>query len=383
MILGMGTRDFHRETMTMARTSGTVQEVCILPRSCSRTRLTSYCVTGATKALATLPSLSDDLVILMNDMLSATAPNLDNPFGALCAIFLTALTQSFQAQSETADEVNIGVWVYALEQASLILSEHARHRPAMACTLSALQRFVTKLHSTGDVLKAVKAAESSDGVDTDVGAQLLCAFFAGLAGPVNGKIEESSLVAKSEEASGSTAAQDSVGLGLRAEVLDQRLQEESSPIETSENPEQGQTSAEEKQKETPEEGAVSPGVPGPATKVLASGPGLISSLGAALGLTSKETSQKEEAVQPAITDEGQVSEASREAIVDALQIKQSDFDAAMDGIRSREPIPLPSRQMPQTTLLDMVRQQIETLGVSPNKEAAVDKDADEEEYELI
>ena len=338
---------------------------------------------GAIKAFEALPSLSDDVVILMNDMLSATAPNLDNPFGALCAIFLTALTQSFQAQSETADEVNIGVWVYALEQASLILSEHARHRPAMACTLGALERFVTKLHSTGDMLKAVKAAESSDDMDTDSGAQLLCAFFAGLASPVNGKAEESSVVAKPKEASGSTAAQDSVGLGLQAELLDQRLQEESSPVQTSENAEQAQSSAEEKHIETPEAAAISPGVPEPATKVPASGPGLISSLGAALGLTSKEASPEEETVQPAMTDEGQVSEASREAIVDALQIKQSDFDAAMEGIRSREPVPPPSRQMEQTTLLDMVRQQIETLGVSPKEEAAADKDADEEEYELV
>src|SRR5947209_18690480 len=128
----------------------------------------------------------------MNDMLSAVAPALDNPFGALCTIFLIALTKSFRKQSETADEVNIGVWVYACEEAFQELSQYANHRPAMVPTLDALGGFVQKLHSTGDISKAAKVAGQSPSTATNIGAQLLCAFFAGLAGPLNGKPEQGS-----------------------------------------------------------------------------------------------------------------------------------------------------------------------------------------------
>jgi hypothetical protein len=78
-----------------------------------------------------------------------------------------------------------------------------------------------------------------------------------------------------------------------------------------------------------------------------------------------------------------MTEASRGAIVDALQINHSDFDAAMQGIRSRERVPIPTRQTDKMTLLDIVRQQIETLAISSKEEAATEKDVDEDEYELV
>ena len=354
----------------------------------------------------------------MNDMLSAAAPALDNPFGALVTIFLIALGQSFRKQSETAEEVNIGVWVYALEQAFQELSEYANHRPAMAPTLDVLDQFIQTLHSTGDVLKAAKAAEKSIEPVTSTGAQLLCAFFAGLAGPLNGKVGQISAVEEAAEvveeereqghsgkeveakakdsstdaraarepeidqelkrlyedrrlrsarkskggatSSGIAAEADTegrAGEGLQVEVLDQTLREESPPIQTSKKREQTEMLAEQKHKEVSEEAT-------------------------ALGLTSKEVTLEEQA-QPVLADDGQVTEASRDAIVDALQIKYSDFDAAMEGIRSREPIPLPTRQIEEMTLLDMVRQQIETLSASSKEGAAAEKDADEEEYELV
>ena len=322
-------------------------------------------------------------------MLSAIARALDNPFGALCTIFLGALTQSFKAQSETADEVNVGVWIYALEQACLVLSQHARHRPVMFCTFGVVDTYLITLHSTGDMSKAAKAAEAREDTKNDLGARLMCAFFAGLVGPINGKAEQGSDVDEAietvkeqrEEGQSDRVGPDSAGEGLQAEVVDETLQEERPVGPTSEMQEPVQTSSEEKNVGA-SEAAVSTDLPESSTKESAGRGGLVASLGAALGLTSKEETSKQESAQPAPTDEGQVSEASRDAIVDALQIKQSDFDAAMEGIRSREPIPLPTRQVEETTLLDMVRQQIETLGISSKDESAA-KDADEEEYELV
>jgi dihydroxyacetone kinase len=356
------------------------------------------CSTGAIKALASLPALSDDMVILMNDMLSATAPALDNPFGALVTIFFIALIQSFRKQSETADEVNVGLWVYALEDAFQELSQYANHRPAMASMLGALDTFMQTLHSTGDLSKAAKAAEQSPGAATDTGARLLCAFFAGLAGPVNGRLEQGSVGEEKPEVGEEERQQGQAGKeveaeadhsstegnavdGLQAEVLDQSLQEESSPVPNAGEVEQSTTSAEEKHLVTSDAATVSPASPEPPTKEPASRQGMIASLGAALGLTSREATPQE--AKPVPTDEGQVTEASRDAIVDALQIKRSDFDAAIEGIRSRERVPLPTRQIEETTLLDMVRQQIETLGVSSKEEAGAEKDEDEEEYELV
>jgi hypothetical protein len=394
---------------------------------------------GAIEALASLPALSDDIVILMNDMLSVAAPALDNPFGALCTIFLITLTKSFRKQSETADEVNIGVWVYALEEAFQEMSQYANHRPAMVPTLGALDRFVQKLHSTGDISKAAKAADQSPGTATNTGAQLLCAFFAGLAGPLNGKPEQSSDPDKQSDAkekereqgqsgqdteaetkcspadtraareqeiegdsehlcegrreretrklnrvnnrSGTPAEDDKEGCareGPLAEVVDQTLREENSLAQPSEELEKVATSI-----ETMDAANNSPGSASP-NKEIAKPPGLITSLGAALGLTSRKVLPTEDTAQPLVsTEAGQVTEASRDAIVDALQINHSDFDAAMEGIRSRERVPLPTRQMDETTLLDMVRQQIETLGISSKEEAAAEKDVDEDEYELV
>jgi hypothetical protein len=398
---------------------------------------------GAIEALASLPTLSDDIVVLMNDMLSAAALALDNPFGALCTIFLIALTKSFRKQSETADEVNIGVWVYALEEAFQELSQYANHRPAMVPTLGALDGFVQKLHSTGDISKAAKAADQGPGTATNTGAQLLCAFFAGLAGPLNGKSEQSSDPDKHSEArekereqvqsgqdtgaeikcpstdaraareqeierdserhcegrrerearrlsrvnnrSDTPAENDKEGCareGLLAEAVGQTLREETSLAQPFEELEKVATSMEERHIEAMDTADNSPGSASP-TKEIAKPPGLITSLGAALGLTSRKVLPTEGAGQrPVSTEEGQVTEASRDAIVDALQINHSDFDAAMEGIRSREKVPLPTRQMDETTLLDMVRQQIETLGIS-SEEAATEKEVDEDEYELV
>jgi hypothetical protein len=398
---------------------------------------------GAIEALASLPTLSDDIVVLMNDMLSAAAPALDNPFGALCTIFLIALTKSFRKQSETADEVNIGVWVYALEEAFQELSQYANHRPAMVPTLGTLDGFVQKLHSTGDISKAAKAADQVPGTATNTGAQLLCAFFAGLAGPLNRKSEQSSDPDKQSETrekereqvqsgqdtgaeikcpstdaraareqeidrdserpcegrrerearrlsrvnnrSGTPAENDKEGCareGLLAEAVDQTLREENSPAQPFEELEKVATSMEERHIEATDAADNSPGSTSP-IKEIAKPPGLITSLGAALGLTSRKVLPTEGAGQPPVsTEEGQVTEASRDAIVDALQINHSDFDAAMEGIRSRERVPLPTRQMDETTLLDIVRQQIEKLGIS-SEEAATEKDVDEDEYELV
>jgi hypothetical protein len=348
------------------------------------------------------------------------------------------------------------MWIYALEDAFQELSQSANHRPAMAPMLGALHTFVQTMHSTGDLSKAAKAAQQNPDTATDLAAQLLCAFFAGLAGRVSGDREQGSDMEKQAgarekrqegqpgkgvgvEAESSSDA--TAGEGLQAEVLDQSLQEEESPIYTTEKMDQPTTSADEKHlahvimgphiianQDSPvahpvrmpefmepwvtdityggpmvENGAmqrphaatggnqasataaVSLGSQEPSTKEPASPTGVIAPFGAALGLTSKEAKPKEEAAaaQPAPTQEGQVSETSRDAIVDEPHTKHSEFDGTMEGIRSRDRVPLPARQMKETSLLDMVQQQIETLGMSSKEGAAAKKDTDEEEYELV
>jgi hypothetical protein len=366
-------------------------------------------VTGAIDALASLQALSDDVVVLMNDILSAVAPALDNPVGAVVTIFFIALTQSFQRQSETAEEVNVGVWVYALEDAYAELSEYANHRPAMASTLEAFDTFLQVLHSTGDVPKAAKAAEQSPYPATDLGARLLCAFFAGLTGPVKGKLVQDP-VAEEKRQDGEDLEQDQgarkveaeaespsdaeaespsdakAAKGLQAEVPDQCLQQEAdSPVERSKEPEAPATSAGDTHFTATEDVSAAPPSPESPSHEPAGRAGVMTSLGAALDMRRKDGLPKEEeaAAQPAPTDTSQVTAASRDTRVDALQTQQSDFDAAIEGIRSRERVPLPTRPMEETTLLDMVRQQIETLGASSKEEAVVAGDADEEEYEFV
>lgn len=358
-------------------------------------------MTGAIDALASLQALSDDVVVLMNDILSAVAPALDNPFGAVVTIFFIALTQSFQRQSETAEEVNVGVWIYALEDAYAELSEYANHRPAMASTLEAFDTFLQVLHSTGDVPKAAKAAEQSSDTATDLGARLLCAFFAGLTRPVKGKLVQDPVAeekrkdgedlepdqgAREVEAEAESPSDAKAAKGLQAEVPDQSLQHEAdSPVERSNEPEAPATSAGDKHVTTTEEVSAAPPSPASPSQEPAGRTGVMTSLGAALDLRRKDGMPKEEeaAAQPAPTDTSQVTEASRDTRVNALETQQSDFDAAIEGIRSRERVPLPTRPTEETTLLDMVRQQIETLGASSKEEAVVERDADEEEYEFV
>lgn len=335
----------------------------------------------------------------MNDMLSAVAPALDNPFGAVVTIFFVALTQSFRRQSETADEANVGVWVYALEDAYAELSEYANNRPAMASALEAFDTFLQTLHSTGDVSKAAKTAEQSDNTATDLGARLLCAFFSGLTGPANGKLVQDAVLEEKRKAGEEQQEHDLGGRHVEAEVEsssdakatecllaeipDQILQEEGdSPPKTSEKPEQPAISTDEKHLTATETASArSPESP---SKEPASRPGVMASLTAALVLSRNQETAKGEAVaQPTRTDKIQVTEASHDAIVDALQIQPSDSNAAIESIRSRERVPLPTRQMEETTLVDMVRQQIKTLDASSNEEALVERDADEDEYEFV
>lgn len=337
----------------------------------------------------------------MNDMLSAVAPALDNPFGAVVTIFFIALTQSFRRQSETADEANVGVWVYALEDAYAELSEYANNRPAMASALEAFDTFLQTLHSTGDVSKAAKTAEQSDNTATDLGARLLCAFFSGLMGPANGKLMQDAVLEEKRKAGEEQQEHDLGGRhveaevesssdakateGLLAEIPDQILQEEGdSPPKPSEKPEQPAISTDEKHLTNTATETASARSPESPSKEPASRPGVMASLAAALVLSRNQETAKEEAVaQPARTDKIQVTEASHDAIVDAFQIQPSDSNAAIESIRSRERVPLPMRQMEETTLVDMVRQQIKTLDASSNEEALVERDADEDEYEFV
>jgi hypothetical protein len=331
----------------------------------------------------------------MNDMLSAIAPALDNPFGAVVTIFFIALAQSFRRQSDTADEANVGTWIYALEDAYAELSEHTNHRPAMVSTLETFNRFLQTLHSTGNVSKAAKAAEEGLDTDTDLGAWLLCAFFAGLTGPVHEKLVQDA-AAEGEWKAGEEEPKHELGVremevgvkspsDMQADVADQSFQEEYTLVENSQEPEQTAVFAGDWHLTSTDEASVSPQIPESPSKEPASRPGLMATLGATFGLTRKEGTPEEKAAtaQQAPIGKSQVTEASGDATVDTLQIEQSDFNAATEAVRGRERVTLPTRQMEETTLLDMVRQPIETLSTSPKEEAVVERDADGVEYEFV
>lgn len=327
----------------------------------------------------------------MNDMLSATAPALDNPFGALATIFFTGLTQSFRNQSETAVEVNIGLWVYALEDAFQELLQYANHRPAMASMLCALEAFVQTLHRTGDLSKAAGAAEQSPDAATDLSAQLLCAFFAGLVRPVNGKLEQGLDVDNKAERGGEEQkghpgpdTEASAEKGLQAEVLDHSLREEGSTVQMSETREQSKTSAEQTEIEAATTCLESPV---PTTESAAGHSSATAPRDAPLGLIGTETSSNQD-VQPRTTEEAQVTPSqiahpSQDDIVDVRQVRRSQFDTAIGDIPRRQRVPLPTRQIETTSLLDLVRQQMEALAVATNLEDAPEQDPDEEEYEFV
>ena len=58
------------------------------------------------------------------------------------------------------------------------------------------------------------------------------------------------------------------------------------------------------------------------------------------------------------------AEEHKESIVDALQIKEADFNAAIESIRQRELVPRPTRQLDDSSLIDMVREQVKALGMT-------------------
>lgn len=348
---------------------------------------------GVVEALARFEALSDDLVILMNDIFSAIMPALDNPFGALVTIFFIALTQSFNKQSETADEVNVGLWVYALEDAYQELSEYAKHRPAMASTLEVFATFLQTLHSTGQVSKAADAAEQSPYADIDLAGRLLCAFLAGLAGPLDGALLQQDDVEEEGEA-GEEHKHDwpatKAGIepeppsankargSLQTDMPEEDLEEKVCPPKSSKKQEESAPSATEQPYTITDKASSSPQLPESPSADAARGSGVIVSLGAVLGLPSSGTPPKKEvaAAEMVRTDESQLAG-------DSGPIQHSNFDTTIAGIPSRQQVPIPSRQMDETTLMDIVQQQIETIRVSSEGKVAGQRDLDEEEYEFV
>lgn len=128
-----------------------------------------------------MPLPSDDIVISINDISSCIAPLTTDPVGTMCNIFLIGLTQSFHKQSDTTDEVNIGVWVYAIDHAFGLLKQYANDRADTKSPMNALEAFVKTLHSTGSLQKAAEAAREKSLSATDRGTRILCAFLSGLA----------------------------------------------------------------------------------------------------------------------------------------------------------------------------------------------------------
>ncbi|KHJ32405.1 putative dihydroxyacetone kinase [Erysiphe necator] len=119
-------------------------------------------------------TLSGDIVLDLNKIISVIEKSLDGTSGALYTIFLSSLACNLRDQSTNAGiEITPKIWAFALRISCKDLGNYTPARPGDRTLVDALYPFVETLAETGDLLKAAiaarKGAEETKGLKARLG----------------------------------------------------------------------------------------------------------------------------------------------------------------------------------------------------------------------
>ncbi|KAH7068318.1 dihydroxyacetone kinase [Paraphoma chrysanthemicola] len=103
---------------------------------------------------------TDDLLILLNNIIHVVEISMDGTSGAIYAIFLNALAHGLRQNSPSSPQpVTPQIWAKALESSLQALGKYTPAQPGDRTLMDALYPFVQTLSKTGKVEEAAKAAQ--------------------------------------------------------------------------------------------------------------------------------------------------------------------------------------------------------------------------------
>ncbi|KAH8722699.1 Dak1 domain-containing protein [Phaeosphaeriaceae sp. PMI808] len=104
---------------------------------------------------------TDDLLILVNNIIQVVEISMDGTSGAIYAIFLNALAHGLRQNSpDTPQLVTPQIWAKALESSLQSLGRYTPAQPGDRTLMDALCPFVETLSKTGNIDEAAKAAQN-------------------------------------------------------------------------------------------------------------------------------------------------------------------------------------------------------------------------------
>ncbi|KAL5119866.1 dihydroxyacetone kinase Dak1 [Pleosporales sp. CAS-2024a] len=104
---------------------------------------------------------TDDLLILVNDIIQVVEVAMDGTSGAIYAIFLNALAHGLRQNAPASPQpVTPQIWAKALESSLQALGKYTPAQPGDRTLMDALYPFVQTLSKTGNIHDAAKAAQN-------------------------------------------------------------------------------------------------------------------------------------------------------------------------------------------------------------------------------
>jgi dihydroxyacetone kinase len=102
---------------------------------------------------------TDDLLILLNNVIQVVEVSMDGTSGAIYAIFLNALAHGLRKNApSSAQPVTPQIWAKALESSLQALGKYTPAQPGDRTLIDALHPFVQTLSGSGKIDDAAKAA---------------------------------------------------------------------------------------------------------------------------------------------------------------------------------------------------------------------------------
>jgi dihydroxyacetone kinase len=103
---------------------------------------------------------TDDLLILVNNIIQVVEVAMDGTSGAIYAIFLNALAHGLRKDSPSFPQpVTPTIWAKALDSSLKALGKYTPAKPGDRTLMDALYPFIETLSKTEDVDKAAAAAQ--------------------------------------------------------------------------------------------------------------------------------------------------------------------------------------------------------------------------------
>lgn len=105
---------------------------------------------------------SDDLLILVNQVIQVVEVSMDGTSGAIYAIFLNALAYGLRQNAPSSSQpVTAAIWAKALESSLKALGKYTPAKPGDRTLIDALYPFVKTLSKTNSLEKAASEADQA------------------------------------------------------------------------------------------------------------------------------------------------------------------------------------------------------------------------------